>query len=175
MVVYMDGCMSFHVCGWLCAISCVWMTVCMDHCLHGCLCTQDQNQKFSWFYNSTFAKNFPFWPCVCMQPYTQWYIHIVIHTCKNACTDPLTQKYTPPSMHTSMCMATWMDVYVNQANSWTAPAKPKYVHEYHKKFFKFSISFIIYLCYCLASKSKNTKKKWQTSGQQCSNYTKICR
>jgi len=169
LFTFVDGFVQFHVCGWLS----VWITVCMVACAY--------RIRIKSFHDSIIAHLLKIShsdPAVCamfMQPYTKWSIHIVIHTCKNACADPLTQKYTPPSMHTSMCMATWMDVYVNQANSWTAPAKPKYVHEYHKKFFKFSISFIIYLCYCLASKSKNTKKKWQTSGQQCSNYTKICR
>ena len=60
MALCMDGCMYFCLRGWLYASSRVWMTECMDHCVHGFMCTQCQNQKFSLFYNSTFAINFPF-------------------------------------------------------------------------------------------------------------------
>ena len=84
---------------------------------------QGQNQKFSWFYNSSFAKNFPFWPCTRTQPYTQWSIHAVIHACENACSHPCMRKYMQPSthvtmhasMHASTWMAVWMDEYMNQA------------------------------------------------------------
>ena len=76
--VWMTVCMD-NLCVWLCAWLYAWMAACMDCWVHGCMLTQDQNQKFSWFSNSTFA--------VCAE---------------NACSNPhtYTWPYIQPSTHT---------------------------------------------------------------------------
>ena len=91
-----------------------WMAACVDHCVHGYVCTVHTGSELIFFSKYAIEDSWKlwFWPCVPMQLGTQWSTHTAVHAHRH----PLKRPCTHTVIQINKCA--YKHVYGCRLNGW---------------------------------------------------------